>query len=329
MPDGFVRSASLSIDGPVILVHGGAWDIPDTAIEDHLDGLKTAVAAGRRSLESGASAVDIAADVVAAMESHGAFDAGRGAMLNQDGRAQLDAGIMDGSSLDYGSVMAVERLANPIRVARRLMDAGEGQVRILAGEGVERFAVAEGFTLIDNDELISERERERFEALRGQVDDVHTSQSFLPGVTNRRSGGGHDTVGCVVRDESGQVAAATSTGGTPFKPAGRIGDSPLPGSGFYADGEAAVSCTGWGEAIAAVVLAHDVVRRILGDEDVESAMTSRLRAMHDRIRNPDGEGARGGLIALAESAVAWAYTTPRMARAIWAPGPGTVHLQLS
>ncbi|HHP7237787.1 isoaspartyl peptidase/L-asparaginase family protein [Longibacter sp.] len=328
MPDGLVFSASFAIDGPVILVHGGAWDIPDGAVEDHRDGLKTALAAGRRSLASGHSAVDVAADVVASMESHGAFDAGRGAMLNQDGRAQLDAGIMDGSCLDYGAVIAVERLKNPIRVARRLMDAGNGQVRILAGEGAERFAVAEAFTLIDNVDLISERERDRFEALRDRIGDVHTSQSFLPGVADRRSGGGHDTVGCVVRDARGHVAAATSTGGTPFKPPGRVGDSPLPGSGFYADGEAAVSCTGWGEAIAAVVLAHDVVRRILDDEDLELAMTSRLQAMHDRIRNPDGDGARGGLIALSGSAVAWAYSTPRMARAIWAPGLGTVHLEL-
>jgi beta-aspartyl-peptidase (threonine type) len=130
----------------------------------------------------------------------------------------------------------------------------------------------------------------------------------------------------VVRDAEGQFGAATSTGGTPFKPPGRVGDSPLPGSGFYATEDAAVSSTGWGEAIAAVVLAHTVTTEIHAGSAPEDAARSALRDMHDRIRNPNGDGARAGLIVLSNDAAAWAYTTPRMARALWTPNTRTIWL---
>ena len=337
-----LRSAAFPVRGPAIVVHGGAWDIPDDVLVDHRKGLREAMAAGRDAMASGSTALDIATRVVATLESNGAFDAGCGAMLNQDGRAQLDAGVMDGETLDYASVMAVERCASPVRVARRLLDAGEGAVRMLAGEGAERFAEAEGFDLVENDALICERERKRFESLRASVDDVHTSASFLPGagVHNRsaqsraaqNSAGqngttqnvaGCDTVGCVVRDEEGRFAAATSTGGTPFKPPGRVGDSPLPGSGFYANRVGAVSSTGWGEAIAAVVLAHSILQSVKNGEEAEQAARDALSEMNRRIRNPDGEGARGGAIVLTGSHAVWAHTTPRMARAVWREGHGT------
>ncbi|PEN14920.1 asparaginase [Longibacter salinarum] len=323
-----VCSAAFPLDGPGILVHGGAWDIPDEALADHRDGLRTAIEAGRAALSEGQAAADVAAEVVAALESHGAFDAGRGAMLNQEGRAQLDAGIMDGASLSYGSVMAVERLANPIRVARRLMDAGRGQVRMLAGRGAEQFAAAEGMSVVDNGDLVCEREKSRYEKLSGEAGVYHTSQSFLPGVPETQTSGGHDTVGCVVRDRDGRFAAATSTGGTPFKPPGRIGDSPLPGAGFYANEDAAVSSTGWGEAIAAVVLAHSVVRAVEEGTSLQNIATSCLEDMHRKIQNPDGEGACAGLIAVDRSEVVWAFTTPRMARAFWTPARGDVQIEI-
>jgi len=327
-----LHSASFPVRGPAIVVHGGAWDIPDDVLVDHRKGLREAMAAGRDAMASGSTALDIATRVVATLEENGAFDAGRGAMLNQDGRVQLDAGVMDGETLDYASVMAVERCTSPVSVARRLLDAGEGAVRMLAGEGAERFAEAEGFDLVKNDALICERERKRFELLRAAVDEVHTSVSFLPGagVHNHsaqsraaQSDAGCDTVGCVVRDPDGHFAAATSTGGTPFKPPGRVGDSPLPGSGFYANRVGAVSSTGWGEAIAAVVLAHSILQSVKNGEEAEPAARDALSEMNRRIRNPDGEGARGGAIVLTGSHAVWAHTTPRMAQAVWRKGHDT------
>lgn len=332
-----LRSAAFSVRGPAIVVHGGAWDIPDDVLVDHRKGLREAIAAGRDAMASGSTALDIATCVVATLEANGAFDAGCGAMLNQDGRVQLDAGVMHGETLDYASVMAVERCASPVRVARRLLDAGEGAVRMLAGDGAERFAEAEGFDLVENNALICERERERFESLRASVDEVHTSASFLPGAgvhnpsaqnstaqnSTAQNDAGCDTVGCVVRDEEGRFAAATSTGGTPFKPSGRVGDSPLPGSGFYANRVGAVSSTGWGEAIAAVVLAHSILQSVKNGDEAEPAARDALSEMNRRIRNPDGKGARGGAIVLTGSHAVWAHTTPRMARAVWREGHGT------
>jgi beta-aspartyl-peptidase (threonine type) len=271
---------------------------------------------GREGLLDGAAALDVVTAVVATLEGHGAFDAGRGAMLNQDGVAELDAGVMDGRSLAYGAVMATKRLPRPVRVARRLLDAGEGRVRMLAGEGAERFAEAEGMDLVDNSHLVCDRERERYEKLRTQAEAKHPSTSFLPGAPN--SDAGADTVGCVARDREGQLAAATSTGGTPFKPPGRVGDSPLPGAGFYATTGGAASATGWGEAIAAVVLSSRAVGALDDNTSPEEVARRRLRHMHTSVANPEGEGATGGLLLLdADGRGAWAYTTPRMARAGW------------
>ncbi len=329
MPDS-LRSAAVPVHGPTILLHGGAWDIPDEVLAEHRRGMQEAIEVGIAAVRGGLPALDVATDVVAALESHGAFDAGQGAMLNQDGRAQLDAGVMDGATLGYGSVMAVERCASPVRVARRLLDAGNGSVRMLTGDGAERFAEAEGFDLIDNLELVCDRERARFDEIHAKARSAHSSRSFLPDASSFEADAArsaHDTVGCVVRDTQGRFAAATSTGGTPFKPPGRVGDSPLPGAGFYANELGAVSSTGWGEAIAAVVLAHSILRDVEEGSTAEEAARRELERMHARIQNSNGDGACGGAIIVTDKHAVWAHTTPRMARAIWRDGePVCVHV---
>ena len=309
--DTSLRSTQIERHGPLLLVHGGAWDIPDAVLEDHRAGLREALDAGQGPLRDGADGVRVVTPVVAALENHGAFNAGYGAMLNQDGEAELDAGIMDGQTLEYGAVMATRRLVHPARVARRLLTEGEGRVRMLAGEGAERFAKAQGFGLIPNDQLVCPRERQRYERLRRQAEADHPSRPFLSGVSGLDGG---DTVGAVARDASGHLAAATSTGGTPFKPPGRVGDSPLPGAGFYADEHVAVSATGWGEAIAAVELARSVRERVRDGVSVETAARTSLARMHEQVESPDGEGATGGCIVVTPSDAAVAFTTPRMAR---------------
>lgn len=311
-----IRSQRIEADGPLLLIHGGAWDIPDSALPDHRSGLDAALEAGQSEFSEGREAVDVVTETVAALEAHTAFNAGRGAMLNQQAEAELDAGVMDGTRLAFGSVAGTTHLTHPVRVARRLLTVGEGRVRMLIGRGAERFAESQGFDLVSNDQLVCSRELDRYERIRAQADREHPSSSFLPGTPHT---GGADTVGCVVRDASGRLAAATSTGGTPFKPPGRVGDSPLPGAGFYADEHVAVSATGWGEAIATVGLARDVREQVVDGAEAMTAARGGLRRMKQAVRTPEGEGATGGCIVVTSDDAAYAFTTPRMARG-WMTG---------
>lgn len=321
MPESTVKIVSAPLKptragGPALLVHGGAWDIPDVFVEEHLDGLRKAIDVGRRQLEAGVDAVDAVTEIVTVLENHGAFDAGCGAVLTRKGTVELDAGVMDGETLAFGAVAVVRRLANPVRAARALLRNGAGMVSMLAGEEAERFAAHEGVLPCDPRSLIHARERLRFVSLAG-AEDFHTSKAFLPGGARFPRG----TVGAVALDGAGRLAAATSTGGTPFRPPGRVGDSPLPGCGYYADRSAAVSSTGWGEAIASSNLASRAVSGVERGLTAQAAIRAELERMASRISNSDGQPATGGLIALAaDGSAAWAYTTPRMARGGWCAG---------
>ncbi|WP_103027303.1 isoaspartyl peptidase/L-asparaginase family protein [Salinibacter altiplanensis] len=311
-----LHSRHIETSGPLLLVHGGAWDIPDDAVDAHREGLQSVLEESVLRTEgplhqNETEALAGVAMATRALEAHGAFNAGYGAMLNQDGQAELDAGIMKGTTLDYGAVMATRRLKHPVDVACRVLEDGEGRVRMLAGEGAERFAESMGIDLVSNETLVHPRERQRYERTRTQAGANHPSQSFRSGDADLRGG---DTVGAVMRDASGALAAATSTGGTPFKPPGRVGDSPLPGAGFYADAHVAVSATGWGEAIAAVGLARSVRERVRRGDTVETAARTALSRMHECVTSPDGTGATDGCIAVTPEDAAVAFTTPRMAR---------------
>ena len=300
--------------GCALLVHGGAWAIPDEEVPDYRRGLRDAVATGSAALQEGAAAIDVVAAVVATMESSGFFDAGRGAVLTRDGTVELDAGIMRGSDLAWGAVGAVQRIAEPINIARLLAVEGDGSVRLLVADGAERFAAAHGIELVENEVLVCERETRRLNDLQQRAR-YHTSHTFLP------ADGPRGTVGCVARDSSGALAAATSTGGTPNRPSGRIGDTPLPGCGFYATPHAAASATGWGEGIATVLLSGSATGAVEAGFDVRAAVAGRLDDLGRRVKNPDGSPATAGLIVLdRDGNGAIGYTTPRMARAVWRPG---------
>lgn len=259
-----------------------------------------AVTRGRRLLESGRAALDVVEEVVASLESDPAFNAGRGAVLDRDGLPQLDAGIMDGTTLGWGAVAGLRVIPNPVRVARRLV-AGDGSARLLVGEGAERFAAEQGLPHVEPSGLIVPREVER-----------HAAETLAAAPQG--------TVGCVSLDAAGRLAVATSTGGTPGAMPGRVGDTPLVGSGFYADDAAAVAATGWGEPMATCQIASRVAARL--DENVrpEAAASQALDRVRRRVRWSD-RAATGGLIVLgADGAGAWAFTTPRMARGGWADG---------
>src|SRR5882672_3619578 len=181
---------------PVLLIHGGAWAMPDDAVAAHEDGIANALAAGYALLEQGASAVDAVEAAVAVMEDDETFDAGRGSFLTQDGRVQLDALLMNGENLRTGGVACVERLKNPIRAARLVLDHSPHVYFV--GVGAERFARQHGMALIDNTELIVPRERERLMAfqkaeLEGAVDTTFSGPVDLDKESPAMNS--HDTVG--------------------------------------------------------------------------------------------------------------------------------------
>lgn len=299
----------------ILLVHGGAWAIPDEDVDAHRVGVLSAVLHGRGLLKNGTSAIDVVTEVLAQLESNPTFDAGVGARLDRDGRAQLDAGLMDGATYTWGAVANVRRVAHPIRVARQLVDS-DGQARFLVAEGAERFAVQHGIELVDNEVLVTRQEWARYERLADEAR-FHSSREF----SGTHDEDPHGTVGCVALDCRGHLAAGTSTGGASYTLPGRVGDSPLIGSGFYASPEAAASSTGWGEAIATVQLCSRAVDAVGTGLSPEESAVRGLQTMGDIIQNPRGEPARGGLIVLDHQGVGgWAHSSPRMARGGWSAG---------
>jgi beta-aspartyl-peptidase (threonine type) len=177
---------------PVLVVHGGAWDIPDGAVDPHLRGVRNALAAGWRVLERGGPALDAIEESVVIMEDDDIFDAGRGSFLNRDGRVQLDALIMDGRTLRAGGVGCVERLRNPVRAARKIL-SDSPHVYFVA-EGAERFAAEQGIPLCKNEDLVIPREVERLREYQrqaaGRGSDKDGNDLFAPTLS-------HDTVGAV------------------------------------------------------------------------------------------------------------------------------------
>jgi L-asparaginase / beta-aspartyl-peptidase len=299
---------------PSLIVHGGAWDIPDEAVDACKAGCERALATGWSILNNGGSALDAVEAAVIVLEDDPVFDAGFGSHLTIDGHVECDAIVMDGATLCAGSVATLRHIRNPIRLARQVLEHCPHMM--LVGEGAERFAVEQGLPLCAPEELIAETERNAWLKCRNSK---HAAAHHR----------GHEqgTVGGVALDREGRLFAATSTGGTCCKLPGRVGDSPLIGCGCYADSEVGgVSCTGYGEAIMKVVLAKtaaDLLRRPVGSDfnpcprilpkaskpDVASlAAREAVSILAARTH------ATGGLIVLdREGRPGFAFNTPRMA----------------
>ncbi len=287
---------------PVLVVHGGAWAMPDEVVDAHLNGVRNAAAAGWRVLERGGSSLDAVEEAVVVMEDDETFDAGRGSFLNRDGKVQLDALIMDGGTLRAGGVGCVERIANPVRAARKILS--ESPHVYFVGEGAERFAAEHGIALCRNEDLIIPREIERLQEYLSRGED-RREDIFAPAIS-------HDTVGAVALDRDGNIAAATSTGGTLAKAPGRLGDSSLIGCGCYANNEsAAASTTGWGEPIMKLVLAKWAADRVESGSTPEWVVQEAMNYLKQRVNG------HGGMILLdAQGRFGIAHNTPRMAWAI-------------
>jgi beta-aspartyl-peptidase (threonine type) len=228
-----------------LIAHGGAGNWRPGSEEDAVEGMRAAVAKGREVLVRGGSALDAVCATVVSLEDNPIYNAGTGAVLNFDGFCELDACVMQSRGNCAGAVAALQRVRNPILVARKVME--ETDHVMLAGEGAQRFARVMGFP--DHDPVTPAR-RADWEEKRRHIDEILGKHSlkmrrFLKQHPEYAGG----TVGAAAVDKSGTLAAATSTGGVTMKLVGRVGDSPLPGAGNYASQHVAASATGTGEYV--------------------------------------------------------------------------------
>jgi beta-aspartyl-peptidase (threonine type) len=293
---------------PALIVHGGAWTIPDPYVQAHLDGCRHAAEVGWALLQHGVAALDAVEATVRVLEDDPTFDAGRGSHLNAAGQVELDALIMDGATLQAGAVAAVQRIRNPISLARQVMQKSDHVLLVAAG--AESFARAQGIPECAMEDLLVGRELDQWQ--HGQTNPVsHPLQAF----------GASDTVGAVARDAAGHIAAATSTGGTFNKLPGRVGDSPLIGCGAYADDSTAgVSATGWGESIMKVVLSKTVCDFV--QQGLPAPQAAGIRILANRVKG------LGGVIVIDHAGrVGHAFNTPRMACAWIADGQVLVNIE--
>jgi len=240
---------------PIALIaHGGAGKWRPGSESDAVEGLREAVARGRSVLRAGGSALDAVCATVVALEDNPNYNAGTGAVLNFDGFCELDASVMESRESRVGAVAALQRVKNPILVARKVME--ETDHVMLAGEGAQRFARVMGFP--DHDPITPAR-RADWESKRKQMDEVLGKR----GLKMRRFLKDHPeyaggTVGAAAVDMNGVLAAATSTGGVTMKLVGRVGDSPLAGAGNYASRYVAASATGTGEFVIRTLAARSI-----------------------------------------------------------------------
>lgn len=280
---------------PVIIVHGGAgtWNLKTDRLDLALKACERAAQAGQTVLLNGGSALDAVETAVRILEDDPSMDAGRGSYLNTDGEVELDALIMDGRHLDLGVVAAVRGIANPISLARRVMS--ETPHCILVAHGAEAFANHIGFPRCNPADLIIPEEAALHQA------------HLAPEV----QGAMGDTVGAVAYDTYGNIAVGTSTGGTRQKMVGRVGDSPLVGSGGYADNRTAgVSATGHGEDLMKVVISKQVCDFVALGLNAQSACETAVQLLEERVQG------LGGVIAIdARGHVGMAYNTDAMPHA--------------
>ncbi|MCB2171564.1 isoaspartyl peptidase/L-asparaginase [archaeon] len=280
---------------PVIVVHGGAWGIPDEQVDENIKGVKAAVREGWKILKQGGSALDAVVAAVNSMEDNPIFDAGIGSVLTTDATVEMDALIMDGASLNAGAVAGLRDVRYPIKLARLVMEKTPHVLMI--GEGANRLANEFKVERITQDQLVTDDARKGLEEwLKTQ----EFGETF-----------GHETVGAVALDEEGNLAAATSTGGVTGKRVGRVGDVPIIGSGGYADNRVgAVSTTGHGESILKVNLSKLVLSYMEAGMSVQVAAEKALGYMAVRVNG------NGGLIAVdSEGNIGHSFTTKRM---VWA-----------
>jgi beta-aspartyl-peptidase (threonine type) len=306
-----------------LAIHGGAGAILRANMTREVENayrskLKEALDSGYAILDRGGPALDAVIAAVSILEDSPLFNAGHGAVLNAEGFCEMDAAVMDGSTLAAGSVAGLQHIVNPIRLARTVMQRSPHVM--LMGEGAEKFALKEGFKLVANAHFQTDRRRRELEVAQRleETDPGEGAQQALQELIDPDTFVSSDavrehkwgTVGCVALDKAGNLAAGTSTGGLTNKRFGRVGDSPIIGAGTYANNATcAVSCTGTGEYFIRAVAAHEISsqmeygKRTLA-ESAEATLAKIVRL-----------GGSGGLVAIdREGHVALPFSTPGMYR---------------
>lgn len=276
-----------------LILHGGAGARRERDYSREVVHMREVVEAMKARLDAGASALDVAVEAVVMLEDSGLYVAGRGASPNLAGAYELDASIMNGATRRAGAVAALQGFRNPVVAARAVMDRTPHVM--LAGEGAALFALDQGLEPIADEEAWFTR--------AGQGEDNHP-----PGTLS------HGTVGCCVLDSEGRLAAATSTAGVFGKLPGRVGDTPIPGAGTWADGNVAVSGTGQGEYFIRVAATAQTAWRVAAGQSLSEA----AKAVIDEIGAMGGDG---GLIALdREGNITAPFNSQGMKRAWLTPG---------
>ncbi len=282
---------------PVIVVHGGAgaWQTSDSQIDQAIADCRAAVLVGQDVLTQDGTALDAVEAAVRVLEDSPVLDAGRGSYLNLAGEIEMDALIMDGATMNLGAVASVQKVLHPISLARKVMLDCEHN--FLVGKGAEDFADSIGFPRCAFIDLLDDETREKY-LLDGGRNSLRQVETVSDG----------NTVGAVALDSAGNLACGTSTGGTKGKRPGRVGDSPLVGSGGYADNwHAAASATGLGEALMKVLISKRVSDFVGGGLSAQKACESAIDVLAERVQ---GEG---GLIAVdIRGRVGVAYNTVAM-----------------
>ena len=255
-----------------LIAHGGAGKWRPGSDDDAVAGLRAAVEAGRALLAGGASALDAVCATVTSLEDNPIYNAGTGAVLNFDGFCELDACVMESRGARVGAVSGLQRVRNPVLVARKVMEDTDHVM--LTGDGAQRFARVMGFP--DHDPVTPERRADWFDK-RNRIDEGLGARAlkmrrFL--AEHPEYAGG--TVGAAAVDSAGVLAAATSTGGVTLKMVGRVGDSPVPGAGNYACARVAASATGTGEFVLRSLATRAVAERVEGGASLADAVAAVL-----------------------------------------------------
>lgn len=276
-----------------IAIHGGAGTITKANMTDsfekaYIEALSISIEKGISILQKGGEACGAAAAAVVEMENHPLFNAGKGAVFTHDMTHELDAAIMDGKTLNAGAVAGVKRIKNPILLAKEIMN--QSSHILMLGEGAEQFAQSIGMELVENEYFSTDFRKKQLLQI---IDSEKTALDHSVH-SNAKKG----TVGCVVRDKYGNLAAATSTGGMTNKRFGRAGDTALIGAGTYANNEVcAISATGWGEFFIKGVIAYDIAALMMYKEmSLEAAAHMVIKEKLGKLPPIDGEYGDGGII---------------------------------
>lgn len=287
-----------------LILHGGAGEWDRDNHPQVLQGMEAALIAGWDVLKNGGSALSAVESATISLEDHPLFDAGIGSFLNDMGEVEMDALITDGRTRDFGAIAGVQQVRNPITLARLIME--NSKHRFFIGEGAERLALEFGQQLVPNLTFVTEEEFSDFKRrLAGQ--------SPIPPARG--------TVGAVAIDSTGNIASATSTGGSPHKKKGRVGDVPVYGAGGYSDDRyGGASATGIGENIMRHVLSKNVIDRVANGISATAATLTAVAEVAEHIPNPEV-----GVIALDQAGnIGAAHTTAFMPIA-WVDENGTFH----